>query len=356
MSRLFTPLRLRGTTFANRVWVSPMCEYSAVDGVPQDWHLVHLGSLARGGAGLVFTEATAVLPEGRISPVDTGIWDDAQVDAWRRIATFVRSQETVPGIQLAHAGRKASTEPPWIGRVYVPPEQGGWTNVVAPSGVPFGGLPAPTAMTEEQIREVVAAFGAAAMRAVDAGFEVVEIHAAHGYLLHTFLSPLSNRREDRYGGGFDNRVRVLLEVVDAVRAEWPDERPLLVRVSSTDWVQGGWDIDQTVALARLLRGRGVDLLDCSSGGISPDATIPVGPGYQVPFAARVRHEAGMPTGAVGMITEPRQAEQIIAEGAADAVILARALLRNPHWPLLAAEELGGDVRWPPQYVRARPST
>jgi 2,4-dienoyl-CoA reductase-like NADH-dependent reductase (Old Yellow Enzyme family) len=355
MSRLFTPLRLRGTTFANRVWVSPMCEYSAVDGVPQDWHLVHLGSLARGGAGLVFTEATAVLPEGRISPVDTGIWNDAQVEAWRRIVAFVRSQETVPGIQLAHAGRKASTEPPWVGRGHVPPEQGGWTDVMAPSAIAFGGLPAPTAMSTAQVADVVAAFAAAARRALEAGFEVIEIHSAHGYLLHSFLSPLSNQRDDRYGGSFDNRVRMLLEVVDAVRAEWPDQRPLVVRVSATDWVEGGWDIDQTVALAALLRERGVDLLDCSSGGISPFAEIPVGPGYQVPFAARVRRETGLPTGAVGMITETRQAEQILADGAADVVILARALLRNPHWPLLAADELGDDVRWPPQYLRARPS-
>lgn len=355
MSRLFTPLRLRATTFANRVWVSPMCEYSAVDGVPQDWHLVHLGSLARGGAGLVFTEATAVLPEGRISPVDTGIWSDAHVDAWRRIADFVRSQETVPGIQLAHAGRKASTEPPWIGRAYVPPEQGGWVEVMAPSAIAFGTLPAPIAMSTDQISAVVAAFGAAARRAVDAGFEVVEIHAAHGYLLHTFLSPLSNQRTDRYGGSFDNRVRIVLEVVDEVRGQWPEERPLVVRVSASDWVEGGWDIDQTVALAGLLRERGVDLLDCSSGGISTQAEIPIGPGYQVPFAARVRRETGLPTGAVGMITEPRQAEQILADGAADVVILARALLRNPHWPLLAAHELGDEVRWPPQYLRARPS-
>jgi 2,4-dienoyl-CoA reductase-like NADH-dependent reductase (Old Yellow Enzyme family) len=355
MSRLFSPLRLRSTTFANRVWVSPMCEYSAVDGVPQDWHLVHLGSLARGGAGLVFTEATAVLPEGRISPADTGIWNDMQVEAWRRIAGFVRSQETVPGIQLAHAGRKASTEPPWLGRAYVPPEQGGWANVVGPSAVPFGALPPPRELTTEQIGEIVTAFGAAARRAVQAGFEVVEIHSAHGYLLHSFLSPLSNLRDDRYGGSFDNRVRMLLEVVDAVRAEWPDDRPLLVRVSATDWVEGGWDLEQTVALSGLLRERGVDLLDCSSGGISPTAEIPAGPGYQVPFAARVRKEGGLPTAAVGMITEPHQAEQVIAEGSADVVILARALLRNPHWPLLAAEELGADVRWPPQYLRARPS-
>jgi 2,4-dienoyl-CoA reductase-like NADH-dependent reductase (Old Yellow Enzyme family) len=353
-SRLFSPLTLRGTTFANRVFVSPMCEYSAVDGVPQDWHLVHLGSFARGGAGLVFTEATAVTPEGRISPQDTGIWNDEQVAAWRRIVAFIRSQETIPGIQLAHAGRKASTAPPWTGGAHVPPADGGWTDVRAPSAVAFGALPTPDEMSVGQIGDVVESFAAAARRALDAGFEVAEIHSAHGYLLHEFLSPLSNRRTDSYGGDFDNRIRIVVRVVDAVRRVWPEDAPLFVRLSSTDWVEGGWTPDDTVRLAAVLRDHGVDLVDCSSGGTSPDAQIPLGPGYQVPFAARVRREAGIASGAVGLITEPQQAEKVIADGEADVIFLARALLREPHWPLRAAHELGADVRWPPQYLRARP--
>ena len=353
-AHLFDPLTLRGTTFRNRIFVSPMCEYSAVDGVPQDWHLVHLGSFARGGAALVLTEATAVTPQGRISPADTGIWNDEQVDAWRRIVDFVRSQEAVPGIQLAHAGRKASTAAPWTGGGYVDPADGGWDDVVAPSSVAFGALPEPGELSVDEIAEVVAAFADAARRALGAGFEVAELHAAHGYLLHEFLSPLSNRRSDSYGGTFENRTRMVLEVVDAVRAVWPDDQPLFVRLSATDWVEGGWTEDETVALAALLRDHGVDLVDCSSGGTSPDASIPVGPGYQVPFASRVRREAGIATGAVGIITEPQQAEKVIASGDADAVLLARALLRDPHWPLRAAHDLGAEVRWPQQYLRAKP--
>ncbi|MBA2698660.1 MAG: NADH:flavin oxidoreductase/NADH oxidase [Nocardioidaceae bacterium] len=352
-SCLFSPLTLRDTTFANRVWVSPMCEYSATAGVPQDWHLVHLGAFARGGAGLVLTEATAVSATGRISPADTGIWNDEQAAAWRRITDFVRSQGTVAGIQLAHAGRKASTAPPWTGGGYVAPADGGWERTVAASAEAFAELPVPTALSLDKIGEVVATFRDAARRARDAGFEVVEIHAAHGYLLHTFLSPLANKREDEYGGGFDNRIRLVLEVVDAVREVWPDDAPLLVRLSATDWVDGGWDGDDTVTLAKHLGEHGVDLVDCSSGGAVPGASIPTGPGYQVPFAARVRREAGIPAGAVGMITDPEQAEQIVATGDADVVLLARALLRNPHWPLHAAHQLGADVRWPPQYDRAR---
>ncbi len=352
-AHLFSPITLRGTTFANRVWVSPMCEYSAVDGVPQDWHLVHLGSLARGGAGLVMSEATAVTPNGRISPADTGIWNDEQVAAWQRITDFIRTQETIPGIQLAHAGRKASTSPPWLGRGYVEPADGGWADTVAPSAIPFASLPAPAELTLDEIAAVVEAFRAAAARALEARFEVVEIHSAHGYLLHEFLSPLSNTRSDAYGGSFDDRIRVLLEVVDAVRDVWPDDQPMLVRLSSTDWADGGWDGDDTVRLAKHLGAHGVDLVDCSSGGTDPQAAIPIAPGYQVPFAARVRREAGMPSGAVGMITEPAQAEAIISAGDADVVLLARALLREPHWPLRAAHELGAEVRWPPQYERAR---
>jgi 2,4-dienoyl-CoA reductase-like NADH-dependent reductase (Old Yellow Enzyme family) len=355
-SHLFSPLTLRGTAFRNRVFVSPMCEYSAVDGVPQDWHLVHLGSFARGGAGLVLTEATAITPEGRISPADTGIWNDEQAEAWQRIVDFIRDQEAVPGIQLAHAGRKASTARPWEGVGYVSPGDGGWDDVVAPSSVAFGTLPAPSELSVEDIAAVVRAFAEAARRADAVGFEVAEVHAAHGYLLHEFLSPLSNRRTDSYGGSFENRIRVVVEVVDAVRAAWPEERPVFVRLSATDWVDGGWSADDTVALAAVLREHGVDLVDCSSGGTSPDASIPVGPGYQVPFASRVRREAGIPTGAVGMITEPQQAEKVIAAGDADAVLLGRALLRDPHWPLRAAHELGAEVRWPPQYLRAKPHT
>ncbi|HEX6249020.1 MAG TPA: NADH:flavin oxidoreductase/NADH oxidase [Nocardioidaceae bacterium] len=354
MTRLFTPITLRDVQIRNRVWVAPMCQYSAVDGVPNDWHLVHLGSLARGGAGLVMTEASAVCPEGRISPVDAGIWDDEQQEAWERVVGFVHSQGASAGIQLAHAGRKASTRPPFEGRGWVPFEEGGW-ETVGPSAVGFPGLPAPRAMTTADIDRAVADFARSARRAVAAGFDVVELHAAHGYLLHEFLSPLSNHRDDEYGGTFANRVRLLLRVVDAVRDAVPDSMPLLARISATDWVDGGWGPDDSVALARLLGEAGVDLVDVSSGGNAP-AEIPVGPGYQVPFARRIRAEAGIPTGAVGLVTEARQAEAILAEGAADVVLLARAMLRNPHWPLQAAHELGvpvGDgVDWPRQYLRA----
>jgi 2,4-dienoyl-CoA reductase-like NADH-dependent reductase (Old Yellow Enzyme family) len=355
MSRLFSPIELRSTSIRNRVWVSPMCQYSAVDGVPDDWHLVHLGSFARGGAGLVLTEATAVSPEGRISPADTGIWNDEQAAAWARIVQFVHGQGATAGMQLAHAGRKASTRPPFEGRGSVPVDEGGWATV-APSAVAFPGLAEPRALTVAGIDQVVADFVAAAGRALGAGFDVLEIHAAHGYLLHEFLSPLSNHREDDYGGCFDNRARLLLRVVESVRAAVPAGTPLLVRISATDWVDGGWTGDDSVALARLLREAGVDLVDVSSGGNAP-AQIPVEAGYQVPFARRIREEAAVPVGTVGLITEPKQAEEIVAGGQADAVLLARALLRDPHWPLRAAHELGvpvGDgVDWPRQYLRAR---
>ena len=357
MPRLFDPLTIRSVTFPNRVFVSPMCEYSSEDGFANAWHLVHLGSFARGGAGLVMTEATAVSPEGRISPADTGIWDDEQRDAWRRIADFVRGQGAVAGMQLAHAGRKASTRPPFLGGGSVPEAEGGWTTV-APSALAFPGYTEPRALDSAGIDRVVRDFGEAAARALEAGFEVLEIHAAHGYLLHEFLSPLSNRRTDDYGGSFDNRVRLLLRVVHAVQEAVPATTPLLVRVSATDWVDGGWTVDDSVALARLLRDAGVDLVDVSSGGNAP-AEIPLGPGYQAPLARRIRAEADLPTGAVGLITEPKQAEDLLADGSADVVLLARALLRDPHWVLRAAHELGvpGDdpaVRWPPQYLRARP--
>ena len=354
MSQLFSPITLRDVTIRNRVWVAPMCQYSAVDGVPNDWHLVHLGSFARGGAGLVFTEASAVVPEGRISPEDTGIWNDEQREAWSRIVEFLHGQGATAGIQLAHAGRKASTYSGFTGeRGGVADADGGW-RPVAPSAVPFPGLREdPDPLDHGGIARVVTAFGDAAERAIAAGFDVIEVHAAHGYLLHEFLSPLSNHRDDEYGGSFANRARLVLEVVREIRGRVAAGVPVVVRVSATDWVEGGWDPDDTVRLAALMRDEGVDLVDTSSGG-NAIADVPVGPGYQVPFAARVRTEAGVPSGAVGMITEPKQAEEVLAEGSADVVLLARELLRDPHWPLRAAYELGetGTDLWPVQYRRA----
>lgn len=350
MSRLLSPLTLRGTTFRNRVFVSPMCQYSAVDGLPDDWHLVHLGSRAVGGAGLVLTEATAVSPEGRISPDDTGIWNDEQAAAWARIAAFVARQGAVPGIQLAHAGRKASTYRPWAaGKGTIALDRGGWS-AVAPSAVAFGRYATPVALDDEGIAKVIVDFTAAAVRARETGFVVAELHAAHGYLLHEFLSPLSNTRTDEYGGSFENRVRLLLQVVEQVRAVW--DGPLFTRISADDWTPGGWTLAESVRLAPLLAVRGVDLVDTSSGGLHHEQQITVGPGYQVPFAAAVR-QAGVPTGAVGLITEAAQAEQILARGQADAVLMARQLLRDPYWPLRAAAELGDDITWPEQYTRAR---
>jgi 2,4-dienoyl-CoA reductase-like NADH-dependent reductase (Old Yellow Enzyme family) len=349
---LFAPLTLRGLTLRNRVAVSPMCQYSSDDGFANDWHLVHLGARAVGGAGLVILEATAVLPEGRISPRDLGLWDDRHGEMLARIARFLRAQGAAAGIQLAHAGRKASTRVPWEGRGMVPPAEGGW-QTVAPSAVPFSAdFPEPEALDDAGIRRVVEGFRLAARRALAAGFQVAEVHAAHGYLLHQFLSPLSNRRTDGYGGRFENRARLTLEVVDAVRAEWPGALPLFVRLSATDWAEGGWGEDDTVALAGLLAGRGVDLVDCSTGGLVPGATIPVGPGYQVRFAERVRREAGVASGAVGLITTPEQADAVVRAGRADLVLLARQLLRDPHWPLRAAKALGAPARWPAQYERA----
>lgn len=353
MARLFDPLTQRGVTFRNRVMVSPMCQYSSRDGLPDDWHLVHLGSRAVGGAAAVIAEATAVSPEGRISPADTGLWNDAQAQAWARVISFVEGQGAVPGVQLAHAGRKASTDAPWRGGGAVAPEQGGWTPV-APSALAFdAGSPVPDALDEAGIAKVIEDFVAATRRALDAGFRLVELHAAHGYLLHQFLSPLSNRREDRYGGSFDNRVRLLLEIIDAVRAAWPERLPLWLRISATDWVEGdGWDIEQSIALARLVGDRGVDLVDVSSGGTVPNAKIPLQPGYQVPFACRIRSEAGVATGAVGLLTAPEQVERIIAEDEADVVLLARELLRDPYFPRRAAHALGAEITPPMQYGRA----
>ncbi len=354
MSALFSPLRLRGVELRNRIAVSPMCEYSSRDGLPNDWHLVHLGARAVGGAGLVITEATAVSPEGRISPGDTGIWSDAQAAAWRRVARFIREQGAVAGMQLAHAGRKASTDVPWRGGKSIREEAGGWTPV-APSALPFSDdSPAPRALSPGEIAGVVEDFAAAARRALEADFGAVEIHMAHGYLLHQFLSPLSNQRSDVYGGSLENRIRLPLAVAGAVRAAWPDDRPLLVRISATDWVDGGWDLEQSVELARRLCAEGVDLVDCSSGGQVPHARIVLGPGYQVPFATAIRERVGIATGAVGMITEAEQAEAIVASHKADLVLLARQMLRDPYWPLHAAHVLGVDVPWPVQYQRAKP--
>ena len=354
MTRLFDPLSIRGLTFPNRVFVSPMCEYSSVDGFANDWHLVHLGSRAVGGAGLVMTEATAVVPEGRISSHDLGIWKDEHIDRLARIAGFIHAQGSVAGMQLAHAGRKASTRRPWEGHGMVPEHAGGWTNVVAPSAIAFAdNYPAPHALTRDGIREVVAKFALAARRAGDAGFRVIEIHAAHGYLIHQFLSPSSNRRQDEYGGSFENRTRLLREVISAVRAVWLDRAAVLMRISATDWTEGGWDIEQSVELARMVKPLGVDLIDCSSGG-NVHARIPVGPGYQTAFSERVRREADIMTSAVGMITSPVQAQQIVGTGQADAVMIARELLRDPYWPLRAARELGQPTTWPSQYLRAAP--
>jgi 2,4-dienoyl-CoA reductase-like NADH-dependent reductase (Old Yellow Enzyme family) len=353
MSILFSPLTLRSITFRNRIFVSPMCQYSSPDGVPGDWHLVHLGSRAVGGAGLVMVEATAVSPEGRISPDDSGIWNDAQAQAFKAIARFIKEQGAVPGIQLAHAGRKASCSPPWLGGGPLGVDERGW-QPLAPGAAAFdAGHPVPRAMTLEDMDQVEHQFQAAARRALAAGFEVVELHMAHGYLLHEFLSPLVNRREDDYGGNLDNRLRFPLRVARAVRAEWPERLPVFARISATDWMAGGWDIEQSVILARQLKEIGVDLIDCSSGFAVPNEAIPFGPGFQVPFAARVRAEAGIAGGAVGFITEPAQAEQIVATGQADAVFLGRQMLRDPYWPLHAAQALHADTAWPIQYLRAR---
>ena len=353
MSLLFAPLTLREVTFRNRAWVSPMCQYSSAEGRPNDWHLVHLGSLARGGAGLVLAEATAVTPEGRISPQDAGIWSDEQAEDYARITAFVRAQGAVPGIQLGHAGRKASTYAPWRGTGSVPESEGGWSTI-GPSALAFGDYAVPAELPAEQIPALVESWAAAARRAVAAGFQVLELHAAHGYLLHQFLSPLSNHRTDGYGGDLASRARLLLEVVDAVRATIPDGIVLFVRLSATDWVPGGLTVQDTAEVAGLLKEHGVDLIDVSSGGNHPDQKITLGPGYQVHFARAVRERSGLPTSAVGLITEPEQAEKILAEQSADAILLARALLREPTWPQRAALELGDDLAWPPQYERAKP--
>jgi 2,4-dienoyl-CoA reductase-like NADH-dependent reductase (Old Yellow Enzyme family) len=332
-----------------------MCQYSSVDGFANEWHFVHLGSRAVGGAGLVFTEAAAVEARGRISPQDLGIYRDAHIEPLQRITRFVHEHGAAAGIQLAHAGRKASTARPWEGGKPLSEAEGGWRPIAAPSALPFDeGYPTPEALDAAGIREVVGAFGRAAERALEAGFRVIEIHAAHGYLLHEFLSPLSNHRTDAYGGEFNNRTRIVREVVTAIRQHWPERCPLFARLSVTDWVEGGWDVEQSIELARQLQPLGVDLIDCSSGGAVPGAKIPVGPGYQTGFAEQIRREAGMLTGAVGMITAPAQADTLIRTGQADLVLLARELLRDPNWPLRAARELHQEIPAPPQYARAWP--
>ena len=355
MSTLFSPLPIRGLTLKNRIVVSPMCMYSSDNGFSNDWHLVHLGSRAVGGAGLVFTEATAVVPEGRISPHDLGIWKDEHIEGLQRITRFISDQGSSPGIQLAHAGRKASHLRPWDGGAAIPPQnENGW-QTVAPSAVPFQeGGPVPHELSEQEIQQIINAFETATKRSIAAGFKVVEIHAAHGYLFHEFYSPLSNKRTDKYGGSFENRIRLLLEVVERVRNVWPEENPLFVRISATDWTEDGWTCEDSVALALELNKRGVDLIDCSTGGNIPRASIPVEPGYQVPFSQRVRQQANILTGAVGLITKARQAEDIMKNQQADVVLLARELLRDPYFPMHAALELGEEQQWPPQYERAKP--
>lgn len=352
MPHLFEPFHQRGVTYRNRIAVSPMCQYSSQDGFANDWHLVHLVSRAVGGAGLVMTEAAAVEPDGRITPQDLGIWQDAHIETLAHIVELIQGSGAIAGIQLAHAGRKASTAPPWEGGEVLPTDQGGWP-VVAPSAIPFkSDSPDPISLTIEAIQKLIQSFANAAQRALAAGFDVIEIHAAHGYLLHEFLSPLSNHRTDDYGGKFEHRIRFLCEVVQAVRNVLPEQTPLWVRISATDWIPKGWDIEQSVALSSQLKTLGVDLIDCSSGAILPGETIPVGAGYQTPFADRIRRETGIATGAVGMITTPAQADHIIRTGQADMVLLAREMLRDPYWALRAAKQLHQSVPAPVQYGRA----
>jgi len=355
VAHLFEPLPLREIVLSNRIGIPPMCQYSASEGIAADWHFVHYGSRAVGGAALMILEATAVTPEGRISAGDLGIWDERHVEPLARIARFARAQGCVAAVQLAHAGRKASVALGWHSQRALTKNEGGWA-VVAPSRIPFGeGYAMPTELDEAGIGRVIAQFAAGARRALAGGFQAVEIHAAHGYLLHQFLSPLSNQRRDAYGGSFENRTRMVREVVAAVRSEWPQRLPLLVRLSATDWVEGGWSADETVELCRVLKKMGVDLVDVSSAGLVPNASVPAGPGFQTEFAARVRREAGVATAAVGLITSPVQADHIVRTGQADMVLLGREILRNPYWPLAAAQALGQAVAWPHQYLRAAPA-
>jgi 2,4-dienoyl-CoA reductase-like NADH-dependent reductase (Old Yellow Enzyme family) len=353
--KLFSPLQIRGIEFRNRIFLPPMDMYSAEDGMPSDWHFVHYGTRAVGGAALIIQEATAVAPEARISLGDLGIWSERHAAAFQRITAFIKAQGAVPGVQIAHAGRKASVAIPWVAADRpLTGQEGSWP-AVGPSPVAFApSFPVPRELAPGELDKVVSQFAAAAKYALAAGYEVIEIHMAHGYLCHQFLSPLSNRRSDEYGGSFANRTRLPLRVAEAVRGVWPENLPVFVRVSATDWVEGGWDLPQTVRFARLLKDVGIDLIDCSTGGLVPDAKIPAGPGFQTPFAAAVRKEAQMPVAAVGMITSPFQAEQIVGTGMADAVLLGRELLRNPYWPLEAARVLRADHPWPSQYLRGKP--
>lgn len=353
MTHLFEPLTIGSVTLRNRIVVAPMCQYSSIDGYANDWHLVHLASRAVGGAGLVLTEAAAVEARGRISPQDLGIWSDGHIEALTKIVEVIHNLGAIAGIQLAHAGRKASTAPPWEGGKPVDETAGGWRPIVSSSAIAFSeNHPVPEALSLEGIQQVIHAFVQAAKRSVNAGFKVIEIHAAHGYLLHQFLSPLSNQRQDQYGGSFENRTRLLIEVAQRVREILPVGYPLWVRISATDWVENGWDLEQSIALSDKLKSLGVDLIDCSRGGSLPHVKIPYGPGYQTVFASRIRHEANILTGAVGLITSPEQADHIIRTGQADIVLLARELLRNPYWPSHAAKKLGQAAVWPVQYERA----
>ncbi len=354
MSKLFTPMQMRSLKLRNRIFVAPMCQYSCRDGIPDEWHLVHLGSRAVGGAALVMAEATAVTPEGRISLSDCGLWNDAQAEAFEPITRFIAAQGAVPAIQLSHAGRKASTRPPWQGGATIDASDGGW-QPWAPSPVPFGPeSPEPRELNTADLDQICAQFEQAAQRALRAGFQVIEVHMAHGYLLHQFLSPISNHRKDDFGGSLKNRMRFPLQVARCVREAWPKDLPVMVRISATDWVDAGWDLEQSLELCLCLKDLGVDLIDCSSGGLVPDAVIPAGPGFQTSMATKIRNKTNMATGAVGLITAPAQAEQIIATGLADVVFLGRELLRNPYWPLHAAQSLSTEYSWPVQYERAKP--
>ena len=353
MSKLFSPLKIRAVELKNRIVVSPMCMYSSEDGFANDWHMVHLGSRAIGGAGIVMTEATAIAPEGRISPSDLGIWKDEHIDVLKRITGFISLHGSVPAIQLAHAGRKASRSEPWNGDKLVDSANGGW-QPVAPSPIAFtDGYAVPEELTKEGIEKVISDFKAAAKRAKEAGFKIIEIHGAHGYLVNEFLSPFSNKRNDNYGGSFENRIRLLLEIVENIRSVWSEDYPLFVRLSATEWAEGGWTIDDTIALGKILKNKAVDVIDCSSGGNILGVKIPIVPGYQVPLSEKIRKETGIMTGTVGLITKPEQAEEIISKGQADLILMAREMLRDPYFPLHAATEMGIDIDWPKQYVRAK---
>jgi 2,4-dienoyl-CoA reductase-like NADH-dependent reductase (Old Yellow Enzyme family) len=352
-SKLFSPIQIKSLIFKNRIVISPMCQYSATDGFAKDWHLVHIGSRASGGAALIIQEATAVAPEGRISPADLGLWKDEQIEKMQVINQFVLSQNSIPGIQLAHAGRKASVSEPWSGNIKLDEANGGWETVSASAvGYHYNEKP-PIALNKIGIQKVISDFKSATKRALKAGFQVVEIHAAHGYLLHQFMSPLSNFRTDEYGGIFENRIRLTLEVLEAVQSEWPTDLPLLVRISATDWADGGWNIEESVQLSKILKEKGVDLIDVSSGGLVSHQKITLGPGYQIPFAGSIKKETGILTGAVGLITKSSQAEEIVATGKADLVLFARESLRNPNLALDFAKELGAEIQWPKQYERAK---